>query len=114
MSELFQGDFRFLSIRLLVNMKMLNCSVFRFIACVTPPDRPQESEKNKIFPGSEGFIREEKMDMEIWLDGMRSAIFISLQLFFTDSNSAAFKPEASCNTSFCFFSKVFSFVSLIS
>ena len=33
----------------------------KFIISVTPVDRPQEHEKNETFPGSEGFIHEEKI-----------------------------------------------------
>ena len=68
MSEIFQGDFCFLLICLLVKMKMSNFSAFRFIVCVTPLDKQQENVKNETFAVFEGFMHEEKLDIQIWLD----------------------------------------------
>ena len=96
MSELFQGDFCFLPICLLVKMKMSDFLAFMFIIWVTPLDRPQENEKNETFPVSEEFIHERKLDIQIWLD--RSSC-TSRKLPFTASTSAAFKSRALCNSS---------------
>ena len=41
-------------------------SALRFIIRVTPLDVLQENKKNDTFPGSEGFIDEEKLDFQIW------------------------------------------------
>ena len=57
----------FLSICLLVKMKMSNFSIFRFIVRVTQIERPRENEKSEIFPESEVFICKEKLDTQICL-----------------------------------------------
>ena len=80
---------------------------FCFSAYAHTTRKTTKSEKNAKFTGSEEFIHEEKLDIQIWLDCSCACALQPLprESFFTGSSSAAFKSRASCNSLFYFLFK---------
>ena len=52
----------------------------KFIICVTPVDRRKENDKSEAFLGSDGFIHEQKLNIQIWLDYIRACTVQSFTL----------------------------------